>query len=113
METKHAVHALAALAHEGRLNAFRLLVRAGGRGMAAGELARRLEMKPNTLTGAVNALAHAGLIDSRREGRSVIYFVRYPDMTGLLQFLMEDCCAGSPAICAPLAEIALVGDCKD
>jgi ArsR family transcriptional regulator, arsenate/arsenite/antimonite-responsive transcriptional repressor len=50
-------------------------------------------------------LSHAGLIDSRREGRSIIYTAAYERMAALLGFLMEDCCGGSAAICAPLAEI--------
>ena len=112
METKNAVAGLSALAHEGRLNAFRLLVRAGKEGIAAGELARRLEVAPNTLSSSLSILSHAGLIESRRAGKSVIYSVRYGDMTALLQFLMEDCCAGSSEICAPLMELALVCDCE-
>ena len=28
-----------------------------------------------------------------------------PAMSGLLGFLMEDCCAGKPEICAPLAAL--------
>lgn len=107
METKPAVAALSALAHEGRLGAFRLLVKAGSKGLAAGEIARRLGIAPNTLSNSLTILSHAGLVESRRQGKSVIYRVRYPDMTALLQFLMEDCCAGSSEICAPLMDIAL------
>lgn len=113
METRPAVAALSALAHEGRLRAFRLLVQAGKSGLAAGELARRLDIPPNTLSGSLTILGHAGLVESRRDGRSVIYSARYAAMTALLQFLMEDCCAGSSEICAPLAEIALACDCDD
>lgn len=105
METKSAVANLAALAHEGRLSVFRLLVQAGAEGLAAGEIARRLEILPNTLSASLNVLSHAGLIGSRREGRSIIYTADYDAMRGLLAFLMEDCCAGSPEICAPLAAI--------
>jgi DNA-binding transcriptional ArsR family regulator len=106
METKSAVANLAALAHEGRLSAFRLLVQAGAGGLAAGEIARRLEVLPNTLSASLNILSHAGLIASRREGRSIIYTANYDAMRELLAFLMEDCCAGTPEICAPLAAIA-------
>jgi len=113
METKHAVSALSALAHEGRLGAFRLLVRAGKDGLAAGELARRLVIAPNTLSNSLNILSSAGLVESRRSGKSVIYTVRYAEMTALLGFLIEDCCAGSSDICAPLVEIALACDCED
>lgn len=106
METKSAVTSLSALAHEGRLSTFRLLVQAGPAGLAAGEIARRLGVLPNTLSASLNVLAHAGLIDSRREGRSIIYTAQYDAMRELLAFLMEDCCAGSPEICAPLVAVA-------
>ena len=101
-----AVESLSALAHEGRLSIFRLLVRAGHGGLAAGEIARKLDMLPNTLSANLTVLANAGLVSSRRDGRSVIYSADYQRMTGLLSFLMEDCCNGDAAICAPLAEVA-------
>lgn len=104
MEIKCAVTALAALAHEGRLAVFRMLVQAGS-GVPAGEIARRLGVPPNTLSANLNVLSHAGLIDSRREGRSIVYTATYDRMTELLGFLLEDCCQGSSAICAPLADI--------
>lgn len=106
METKPAVTRLSALAHEGRLSAFRLLIQAGAEGLAAGELARRLDTLPNTLSANLNLLSNAGLVISRRDGRSIIYSANYDGMRELLAFLMEDCCGGSPEICAPLAAIA-------
>ncbi len=109
MESKSAVASLSALAHEGRLSAFRLLVQAGPDGLAAGEIARRLEILPNTLSTSLNVLSHAGLVRSRRDGRSIIYTADYEAMRALLAFLMEDCCAGKPEICAPL--IALASQC--
>ena len=60
-----------------------------------------LSVAPNT-----NVLSHAGLIRSRREGRSIIYTADFDAMRELLAFLMEDCCAGKPEICAPLAALA-------
>lgn len=112
MESKAAVASLSALGHEGRLAIFRLLVKAGPVGIAAGEIARRLAMLPNSLSANLNVLSHAGLITSRREGRSIIYSADYAAMTGLLGFLMEDCCSGAPEICAPLSDIvAKAADC--
>lgn len=105
MELKAAAVNLSALGHEGRLAIFRLLVQAGPEGLAAGEIARRLAMLPNTLSANLNVLSHAGLIGSRRDGRSIIYAADYAAMSGLLGFLMEDCCGGAPEICAPLGEI--------
>ncbi len=106
MESKSAVASLSALAHDGRLAAFRLLVQAGPQGLAAGEIARRLEILPNTLSASLNVLSHAGLVRSRRDGRSVIYTADYDAMRELLAFLMEDCCGGKPEICAPLVALA-------
>ena len=106
METTAAVAALSALAHEGRLEIFRLLVRAGDGGMAAGEIARATGVLPNTLSSNLNILSGAGLVASRRDGRSIIYTAGYARMRELLAFLMEDCCGGEAAICGPLAELA-------
>ena len=109
MEMKSAIASLGALAHEGRLSTFRLLVQAGPDGLAAGEVARRLGVLPNTLSASLNVLSHAGLISARREGRSIIYAVDFDRMAALLQFMARDCCNGRPEICAPLA--TTVGTC--
>jgi len=101
-----AVETLSALAHDGRLSVFRLLVRSGPDGVAAGEIARKLDIQPNTLSAQLTVLSHAGLVKSRREGRSIIYSADYSRMSKLLSFLTEDCCNGNPEICAPLAKIA-------
>jgi DNA-binding transcriptional ArsR family regulator len=106
MESTAAVAALAALAHEGRLAAFRLLVQSGPDGVAAGEIARRLSVLPNTLSANLTVLSRAGLAGSRREGRSIIYTADYEAMRALLGFLAEDCCGGRPEICAPVTEAA-------
>lgn len=105
MEIKDAVSSLSALAHEGRLAIFRLLVRAGDEGVTAGDIARQVGALPNTLSANLNVLAHAGLVVSRRDGRSIIYNARYDRMRDLLGFLIEDCCNGAPEICAPLADM--------
>ena len=109
MEAKSAVTGLSALAHEGRLSVFRLLVQAGAEGLAAGEAGRRLNVLPNTLSANLNILSHAGLVASRRDGRSIIYTANYDAVRELLAFLVEDCCGGAPEICAPLA--ALLNPC--
>src|SRR5579871_6594067 len=106
MAPQDAVAALSALAHPGRLEVFRLLIRAGPDGMAAGEIARATGSLANTLSANLNVLAGAALVTSRRDGRSIIYTAGYDAMRGLLAFLMEDCCAGKAEICAPLAAIA-------
>ena len=91
METTEAVTALAALAQENRLDVFRLLVEAGLEGMAAGQVAERLDLAPNTLTFHFDRLRVAGLVTVRREGRSMIYAARFDAMNGLVAFLTENC----------------------
>ncbi|HUO20883.1 MAG TPA: metalloregulator ArsR/SmtB family transcription factor [Caulobacteraceae bacterium] len=111
MESMTAVSCLSALAHEGRLRVFRMLVQAGVMGLAAGEIARRLDTPPNTLSANLNVLFHAGLVLSRRQGRSIIYTAQYDRMRALLGFLVEDCCGGAPEICAPLGDVLRKADC--
>ena len=102
METSNAVAALSALAQDSRLEIFRLLVQAGPEGMAAGQVAEKLGLAPNTLTFHFDRLRTAGLVTVRREGRSMIYAARYETMNALLGFLTENCCGG--VSCAPAAE---------
>jgi ArsR family transcriptional regulator len=106
MDIEPAVRALGALAHPARLEVFRLLVKAGAEGLAAGEIARATGSLPNTLSANLNVLAGAGLVAPRRAGRSIVYAASYGRMRELLGFLVEDCCGGKPEICAPLAEVA-------
>lgn len=105
MEITLAVTALSALAHAGRLAVFRMLVQAGREGVPAGEIARRLGVPANTLSANLGVLSHAGLIEGRREGRSIRYTAAYGRMAALLGYLVRDCCDGAPEICAPLATI--------
>lgn len=113
MEMETAISCLSALAHEGRLRVFRMLVREGVMGLAAGEIARRLEILPNSLSTNLNILANVGLVRARRQGRSIIYTAEYDRMRGLLGFLVEDCCGGSPEICAPLTEVIQAACCDN
>lgn len=95
------IRALAALAQEHRLAAFRLLVQAGPEGLPAGVLAERLDVPPSSLSFHLAQLANAGLVVSRRQSRSIIYSADYAAMTGLMGFLTENCCGG--ADCSPAA----------
>src|SRR5215469_4696915 len=104
MEKTDAVAALAALAQDNRLDVFRLLVQTGPEGMAAGQIAEKLGLAPNTLTFHFDRLRFAGLVTVRRDGRSMIYAARYETMNGLIAFLTENCCGGRKpreAACKP------------
>ena len=101
MESDIAIKALAALAQDHRLEAFRRLVQAGDDGLAAGALAEALGVPNSSLSFHLAQLTHAGLIVQRRVGRSLIYRADYETMNALVGYLMENCCGG--AGCAPVS----------
>lgn len=107
MKPNDAVSALAALAQESRLAAFRLLVREAPDGLPAGTIAERLGIPGPTLSFHLNQLSAAGLVVSRREGRSIIYAANHAGVRDLLAFLVEDCCQGRPELCAPVRGTAV------
>ena len=102
-----AIHALGALAQATRLETFRLLVRHEPDGLAAGEIARQLDVPQNTMSAHLGILARAGLARSERHSRLIIYRADLDGLRALMLFLVNDCCAGSAELCAPLvAELA-------
>ena len=105
MEMETAVRRLSAIAHEARLEVFRLLVKAGPEGMAAGDIARKTDVAANTLSAQLLILSNAGMVRAKREGRSIIYAVNFEEMRDLLVFLTKDCCGGRAEMCAPLVDI--------
>jgi len=103
MELLTAVDALDALANETRLSVFRLLVQAGSDGLSAGDIAERLGARQNTMSSHLHKLLRAGIVKSRRDGRHIIYKADFVEVGQLILYLMEDCCRGSAAVCAPVA----------
>ena len=100
MESKNIIEALSALAQETRLQVFRALVQAHSPseetgGLAAGVLALKLDVPPATLSFHLKEMAHAGLVTTRREGRSIIYKADLGAMRDLVGYLLEDCCGGA------------------
>ena len=97
MEKQDALAALAALGHETRLDAFRLLVRAAPDGLSAGALADALDVPSATLSFHLKELKSAGVVTCRREGRSLIYGPNFDATTALIRFLTRNCCEGVAA----------------
>ena len=93
------VDALAALAQETRLKAYRLLVEAGPEGLAAGRIGEEHDLPPATLSFHLAHLARTGLVRSRQDGRFVIYSADFQNMNQLVGYLTENCCGGRA--CAP------------
>lgn len=105
METIDAVAGFAALSQETRLNLMRILAERGATGMPAGEIASRLGLQPSTLSFHLAALEQAGLVQSTRQGRHIIYAVRFAGLRALFSFLSETCCGGRPDLCGDLARL--------
>lgn len=99
MEESNAVAALAALAQTSRLSVFRLLVRAGPAGMAAGAISKETGIPPSSLSFHLKELLHADMVSSRHEGRHVIYTANFRTALNLIAFLSENCCAHTPCDC--------------
>lgn len=95
------VAALAALAHEHRLAAYRLLVETGPQGLPAGEIAEKLKLVPSSLTFHVQALLRAGLVNQRRVSRHIIYTADFSAMNRLVGFLVRNCCGQGADFCTP------------
>ena len=107
MDNEDTILALAALAQSTRLDTFRLLVRHEPDGLPAGEVARELDVPHNTMSTHLNILARAGLVQSERRSRSIIYRANLDRLRAVVSFLVKDCCGGRPELCTPLlAELA-------
>jgi len=99
MQSNQVVAALSALAQPTRLAIYRLLVVCGQAGMAAGQIADKLNVSPANISFHFKTLSHAGLIDSRQDGRFVYYAANFTAMNEMLAYLTENCCAGDPDAC--------------
>lgn len=102
MENEQAVLALAALAQSTRLQAFQILVKHEPEGLAAGDLARFLEVPANTLSAHLSVLSRAGLVTSERHSRSIVYRANLDAFRDVAVFLLRDCCGGRPEVCMPV-----------
>ena len=92
MDIKNALAAFGALSQDTRLRVFRLLIEHGESGAPAGTLSESLQIPHNTLSFHLTHMSHAGLVVSRREGRSIIYRANFEFFSELIRYMVEDCC---------------------
>jgi len=110
MNEKQALDAFAALSQETRLRIVKQLVVAGPEGMSAGSIGEAMDgASSSRMSFHLSHLEAAGLVASRREGRSIVYTAAYPALSALVEFLMRDCCQGHPEVCNPA--VASLSDC--
>ena len=106
MDETQALDAFGALSQETRLKMVRALVMAGPDGLAAGAVGDAVGAASSSASFHLAHLERAGLVRSRRESRSIVYSADYAALSGLVAFLMRDCCQGHPDVCAPALECA-------
>lgn len=99
MKTAEAIKVLSALAQESRLAIFRLLIEKGPEGLPVGVIGETLGLPSATLSFHLKELLHAGLVTSRQSGRFIYYAPVIASMNGLVDYLTENCCAGSGGDC--------------
>ena len=102
MDESKVIVALAALAQSTRLQTFRLLVEREPDGVPAGELARLIGVPQNTMSSHLSILSQAGLVRGDRQSRSILYRADLDRFREVTLYLINDCCGGNPALCAPL-----------
>jgi DNA-binding transcriptional ArsR family regulator len=93
MEMFEVLESFASLAQETRLRVYRLLLEYGAEGSPAGRVASELEIPDNTLSFHLSHMSKAGLVTSRKEGRTITYFANCDRIESLIDYLRENCCA--------------------
>ena len=84
---------------------FRLLVREEPDGLPVGEISRRLNIVPSTLSGHLGVLKRTGLLKSTRRQREIHYAANLDAMGDLVRFMLEDCCEGKVENCGEVASL--------
>jgi ArsR family transcriptional regulator len=108
MKHLEVIAALAALAQASRLSIYRLLVKRGPEGHAAGDISDKLKIAGPSLSFHLKELARAGLVSARKDGRFVYYSANFECMNDLVGFLTENCCGHGnqcAPVCAPRSRI--------
>jgi ArsR family transcriptional regulator len=93
MELYKTLEIFASLAQETRLKVFKFVLEYGRDGVAAGVISDELKIPANTLSFHLSHMSNAGLVTSKKSGRSVTYFANSAVIDQLIEFLEENCCA--------------------
>ena len=92
MQIDIAAKRLAELGHVTRLQIFRYLVKGGRQGVPVGEIQAALEVPGSTLSHHITRLVSVGLVEQRREGRTLYCVPQYDQLQNLIGFLQDECC---------------------
>ena len=92
MNLDQAAVSLDAMGNTTRLHIVRLLVRAGEDGLAVGNIQKKLDIPPSTLTHHLIQLRSAGLIRQERQGTTLMCKMQFRQLDSVWQFVMKQCC---------------------
>jgi len=105
MNQERAIETLTAFAQDSRLAIYRLLVKEEPQGLPVGEISRRLDIVPSTLSGHLGVLRRAGLLKSTRHKREIHYMANLYAIGDLVRFMLEDCCEGKVENCGEIVAL--------
>ncbi|MDR3607617.1 MAG: metalloregulator ArsR/SmtB family transcription factor [Oligoflexia bacterium] len=88
-----ATEAFSSLSQETRLRVFKLLIEYGRDGAIPGALAEELGIPANTLSFHLSHMSKAGLVSSKKNGRSITYFANTELIEELIGYLRSNCCS--------------------
>ncbi len=92
MDQTIAVKRLGELGHDTRMSVFRLLVKAGKKGMVVGDIQRHLDVSAPNLSHHIHRLIAVGLIRQKRDGRSLYCYAELDALREIMNFLEAECC---------------------
>lgn len=88
-------NAFDALSQPNRLKIFRILVEHSKDGITPTEIAELMGKMPrNTLSFHLSLLSAAGLCNTTKNGKQIIYKPKCDIIKKIAQFLLKDCCEG-------------------
>lgn len=98
MQTEAAAEKLAELGHPTRLRVFRYLVKGGKQGVPVGEIQTALKIPGSTLSHHITRLVSVGLVQQRREGRTLYCVPQYAELNAVMDFLQDECCINEKSV---------------
>lgn len=104
MNIQEASTGFSAAGSEPRLAVLLLLVRSGPGGLPFGELQKKLNIPPSTLSHHLRHLVNGGLVNQQSLGRQVISRADFNRIQELAGYLMNECCADQLAACDRLPD---------
>lgn len=92
MNQDSATNILCELGHSTRFSVFRLLVKAGDKGLVVGDIQQHLDISGPTLSHHIRRLTSVGLVKQNREGRSLYCVAQLDAFREVMSYLEDECC---------------------